>query len=262
MNSTKGGVSMTVVAVGPGDPQMLTRLGQETLRKADVVVGFKTVLDVVTPWLGHAEVRAMTYRDQEGVLEYAAGQARQGRRCVVCCWGDLNVSARELLERVRRRVDHVELVPGISSVQIACARTGISLEESLFITLHQRKAVSSGTPFPNEGWGDLDELVHYLQEGRRHIILLPRPFDLMPAAIASRLLEAGIPAQRSLTVYQRLTLKGEQEWHGSLRECAAIIEDFSDLTIMVFPRPASAISDQPFHQAGVKLNTEDKSEVN
>ena len=149
---------------------MLTLRGQEVLEAADVVAGFKTVLDVVSPWLGKAESCPMTYRDQEQVLEYAVGEARKGRSFVVCCWGDFNVSARELLARVRNRADIVELVPGISSVQVACARSGIFLEDSLFITLHKRQEIDD----------DLDELAHYLREDRRHIILLPRPFDLMP----------------------------------------------------------------------------------
>ena len=123
---------------------------------ADLVLGFQTVLNVVEPWLGNAEVRPMAYRDQEQVLEYAEGQVKQGKKCVVCCWGDLNVSARELLERVRRRADSVELVQGISSVQIAMSRTGISLEDSVFITLHKRADAA----------GELDELVHYINEGR------------------------------------------------------------------------------------------------
>ena len=218
---------MTVVAVGPGDPQMLTLKGQQAIADADLVVGFKTVLDVVTDWTSHAEVRPMSYRDQEEVLDYAQSQARQGRQCVVCCWGDLNVSAKELLERVRRRADQVELIPGISSIQIACARAGIFMEESLFITLHKRADTGS----------DLEELVHHLNEGLRNIILLPRPFDLMPPLIARNLLEAGIPPQRPVTVYQRLTLAGEQAWSGPLEECAASTDEYSDLSIMVFPRP-------------------------
>lgn len=228
MGGSKGGVALTVVAVGPGDPQLVTLRGQEALQQADVVVGFKTVLEVVQPWLSRAEVRAMSYRDQEQVLDYAAEQARQGRRCVVCCWGDLNVSARELLARVRRRADRLDLIPGVSSVQVACARAGISLEESLFITLHQRQDTTS----------DLGELVYYLKEGRRHVLLLPRPWDLMPAAIARRLLEEALPAERPVIIYQRLTLDGEQEWRGTLEECAALTTDFSDLSIMLFPGPS------------------------
>jgi cobalt-precorrin-7 (C5)-methyltransferase len=217
--------SMTVVAVGPGDPRFLTLRGQQALREADLVVGFKTVLDVVQQWTQDADVRPMSYRDQEEVLEEAAAQAAQGKRCVVCCWGDLNVSARELLERVRRRVDQVELIPGVSSVQIACARAGLSLEDVLFITLHKRA----------ESADDLAELVHYLKDNRRNIILLPRPWDLMPAGIAAKLLEQGVPGGRRMTVFQRLTLDDEQQWHGTLEDCAAISQEFSDLSILVFP---------------------------
>ena len=229
MNPDTANLAMTVVAVGPGDPGMLTLRGRAALESADLVVGFKTVLDVVAAACGQAEMRPMSYRDQEEVLEYAAAQAAQGRRCVVCCWGDLNVSAGELLARVYRRAGRVELIPGVSSVQIACARAGIPLEESLFITLHRREG---GAPA-------LAELERYLREGLRHIILLPRPFDLMPPAIAQGLRDAGLPPPRPVSVYQRLTLPGEKAWHGNLAECAALTEDFSDLSIMVFPRPAA-----------------------
>ncbi len=176
----------------------------------------------------------MSYRDQEDVLEYAVGEARKGRRLVVCCWGDLNVSARELLARVAKRVDGMELMPGVSSVQIACAREGISLEDAVFITLHQRRDIAE----------DLEELIHYLQEGRRHVVLLPRPWDLMPPAIASHLLEAGFPGDRPLHVHQRLTFEDEQSWRGTLRECAESSSEYSDLTILVLPKaPAGLESD-------------------
>jgi cobalt-precorrin-7 (C5)-methyltransferase len=229
MSSDNTGIAMTVVAVGPGDPRMLTMRGRQALEAADLVVGFKTVLDVVTEWCGGAEVRPMSYRDQEEVLEYAAGQAGQGKNCVVCCWGDLNVSAHELLARVYRRAETVELIPGVSSIQIACARAGIALEESLFITLHRRDGSEPA----------LAELERYLREGLRNIILLPRPFDLMPPGIASDLVAAGIPAVRPVTVYQRLTLEGEKAWSGTLQECADLSEEFSDLSIMVFLRSTS-----------------------
>jgi cobalt-precorrin-7 (C5)-methyltransferase len=231
MSTESGSAQVTVVAVGPGDFRMLTGRGKEVLEQADVVAGFKTVLDVVAPLLKNAELCPMSYRDQEDVLEYAVGEARKGRSCVVCCWGDLNVSARELLARVRKRAEIIELVPGISSIQVACARAGIFLEDSLFITLHKRQEIE----------GDLDELAYYLKEDRRHIILLPRPFDLMPPGIASHLVEMGIPEERPLIVFQRLTLEGEKRWEGTLRECADSKEEFSDLTIMLFPKRDSDI---------------------
>ena len=229
MTTADTGITMTVVAVGPGDPEFLTVKGREALASADLVVGFKTVLDVVSRHTGEAEVRPMAYRDQEAVLDYTLEQAQQGKSCVVCVWGDLNVSAKELLNRVRRRADTVELVPGVSSVQIACARAGISLEESLFITLHQRWDRGS----------ELGELVDTLRAGRRNVILLPRPFDFMPPAIAANAINDGADPEQPVSVFQRLTLPDEQRWHGTLAQCAQLPDEFSDLSIMVFPKPTN-----------------------
>lgn len=222
------GIKITVVGVGPGDPDLLTLQGQQVLAAADLVVGFQTVLKVVAGRTGDAEVRSMAYRDQEAVLDYAQEQARQGKSCVVCVWGDLNVSAKELLNRVRRRADAVALIPGVSSIQIACARAGISLEESLFLTLHQRWDRGS----------ELGELVDSLRQGRRNVILLPRPFDFMPPAIAAKAIADGADPAHPVTVFQRLTLPDEKRWDGTLAQCAQLPDDFSDLSIMVFPRPA------------------------
>jgi len=229
MTAAKDGTRVTIIGVGPGDNGFLTLKGKQALEEADLVAGFQTVLNVVLPFAKNAELCPMAYRDQEEVLDYAVGQVKEGKSLVVCAWGDLNVSAKELLDRVRRRVDHVDLVPGISSVQIAMSRTGISLEDVVFITLHRRDGKESA----------LEELVYYLKDGRRNIILLPSPYDLMPAGIAAGLIEKGVPGDHRMTVYQRLTHDDEQSWSGSVSECAAITTDFSDLSIMIFHRPIS-----------------------
>ena len=85
----------------------------------------------------------------------------------------------------------------------------------------------------------MEELVHYLNEGLRTIILLPRPYDLMPAAIAAGVIEEGVPGDREMTVLQRLTHDDEQSWSGTINDCAAITTEFSDLTILIFHRPSS-----------------------
>ncbi len=230
MTSGNDGTRVTIVGVGPGDNGFLTLKGKQAIEEADLVAGFETVLKVIRPFAKKAELCSMAYRNQEDVLDYAVGKVKEGKTLVVCAWGDLNVSAKELLERVKRRVDHVELVPGISSVQIALSRSGLSLEHVVFVTLHVRDGAGSA----------LEELVHYLKEERRNIILLPRPYDLMPAGIAAGVIQEGVSGDRPVTVYQRLTLDDEQSWSGSISECAAITTEFSDLSIMVFLTPASA----------------------
>ena len=223
---TSAGITMTVVGIGPGDPELVTVKGRQALAAADVVAGFKTVLEVVAGYAGDAELCPMAYRDQEAVLDYVQRQAQQGKTCVVCVWGDLNVSAKELVNRVRRRADTVALIPGVSSVQMACARVGIALEESLFLTLHQRWDRGS----------ELGELVDTLRLGRRNVILLPRPYDFMPPAIAASAIADGADPGQRVTVLQRLSLSDESRWEGTLAECAGLPDEFSDLSIMVFPR--------------------------
>ena len=228
MTSTNKGTRATIVAVGPGDNGFLTLKGKQAIEEADLVAGFETVLNVIRPFAAKAELCSMVYRNQEEVLDYAVGKViDEGKGLVVCAWGDLNVSAKELLDRVRRRVDHVDLVPGISSVQIAMSRTGISLEHTVFVTLHTRAGTEDA----------LDELIHYLKDARRNIILLPRPYDLMPAGISAGILSKGVAGDRQMTVFQRLTHDDEQRWDGTISECAAITSEFSDLSLMVFHKP-------------------------
>ena len=215
--------TITIVGVGPGDPELLTLKAQDVIRSADYVAGFETVLGSVRRWI-HGEAMPMRYRDQEDVLEKLATSAKAGKSCVVCAWGDLNFSSKELLDRVRRRAD-VELIPGISSVQVACARLGLTMETSMFITLHARDGHEEG----------LRELTEMLRARKRNLIVLPRPFDLMPATIASLLLEEGIAADTPLWTLQRLSLPGESVSEYTLESLAQEDAEFSDLTILAFP---------------------------
>ena len=215
--------TITIVGIGPGDPDLLTLKARDAIRDADYVAGFETVLGPVRHWI-RGEALPMRYRDQEDVLDRLAMYAESGKRCVVCAWGDLNFSAKELLDRVRRRAD-VEFIPGISSVQLACARLGLAMETSLFITLHARDGHEEG----------LAELSDALNRRVRNLIVLPRPFDLMPAAIATHLLEQRIAPDTQLYALQRLSLPGETISEYTLSSLAAEEAEFSDLTILTFP---------------------------
>lgn len=214
---------ITIVGVGPGDPDLLTLKAREVIRSADYVAGFETVLGPVRRWIA-GEAMPMRYRDQENVLERLAAHAQAGKNCVVCAWGDLNFSSKELLDRVRRRAE-VELIPGISSVQVACARLGLTMETSMFITLHARDGHEEG----------LRELVENLKRPSRNLIVLPRPFDLMPNTIAALLLEEGIPAETPLWALQRLSFTDETISEYTLTSLAGEDAEFSDLTILAFP---------------------------
>lgn len=225
--------TITIVGVGPGDPDLLTLKARDAIRNADYVAGFETVLGPVRRWIC-GEALPMRYRNQEDVLEQLAIYAEADKRCVVCAWGDLNFSAKELLDRVRRCAD-VELIPGISSVQMACARLGMTIETSMFITLHAREGHEEG----------VRELIAMLKNRQRNLVVLPRPFDLMPADIAGLLLEEGIPPKTPLYTLERLSLPGERIREYDISLLAAEKFEFSDLTILVFPRKTAGERRKP-----------------
>jgi cobalt-precorrin-7 (C5)-methyltransferase len=213
-----------VVGIGPGDPDLLTLKAREAIQDANVVAAFESVLAPIRRWV-RGEVRPMRYADQEEVLDELALLVGQSKRCVVCVWGDVSFSARELVDRVRTRVDHVELIPGISSVQVARARMGLAMEQSVFVTLHAR-----------DGYQDaLQEAAETLLKGKRNVILLPKPWDLMPAAIAETLIQQGLEAPIEVHVLERLSLPDERITRFDLASLAASDMDFSDLSIVVFP---------------------------
>ncbi|GAC1406036.1 MAG: cobalt-precorrin-7 (C(5))-methyltransferase [Chloroflexota bacterium] len=212
--------------IGPGDPRLVTIAAREAIAAAAVVSGFATAVAVVRPWITGV-VMPMSYRDQEEVLARVAAEAHAGRRCVVCVYCGLNVSASELLTRVRRHCGEVALLPGISSVQVALARAGLALEQTLFVTLHARGEVETHRR----------ELAEAMRARARHVIALPTPYDFMPRDIARYLLAEGIEPARSVSVYQRLTLPEESALHTTLGALAEEATVFSDLSILVFPLP-------------------------
>jgi cobalt-precorrin-7 (C5)-methyltransferase len=214
---------VTVMGIGPGDPEFITVKAKNILADADVVAGFTTVMSVVSQYVVKGNILNLTYRNQEELLTELSQYAEEGKKCVLCAWGDINFSASELIDRIRNKVSELQLIPCVSSVQIAATRSRLRMEESIFITMHKRL----------EEGEDLDELKHYLKEGKRNLIIIPRPFDLMPQAIAQGLIHTDNLAQKMTTVYQKLSLPDEMKWEGTLKELSEHETEFSDLSIIV-----------------------------
>jgi precorrin-6y C5,15-methyltransferase (decarboxylating) CbiE subunit len=211
-----------LVGVGPGDPDYVTvRVAHEVVA-ADVVAGFATVLAVVDHFIKGQRI-VLTYRNQEEQLAEVAQAHAEGKRCVVCCYGDLNFSAQELIARVERHCGVTERIPGISSVQVASARSALAMEETLFFTLHARAGIEEAK----------QEIIAAAAVGKRHLIILPLPWSFMPPQIAQMLIAGGIAGDRPVTVHQRLTLPDESSLHTTLQQLAAWQGEFSDLSIVV-----------------------------
>jgi cobalt-precorrin-7 (C5)-methyltransferase len=208
------------VGVGPGDLGFLTRKGQKLIEEADVIAGFTAVADLVRTLVKpSARVITMGYKDQVERLKEVADLHRAGSSCVVVFMGDPHFSGFQFLDRVEQACEHqVEAIPGISSAQILASRCRVCFDETTFITFHRRGDI---IPFQTH-------LVHVLKDNRNAIVI-PRPWDFMPAAVATYLTENGASPYHPTEVWEHLT-QSEAAWKGMLGECRS---DFSDMSIML-----------------------------
>jgi cobalt-precorrin-7 (C5)-methyltransferase len=219
------------IGVGPGDLGFLTRRGQLLIEQADVVAGFTAVVNLIRSLVNpNARVITMGYKDQVERLDEVARLHWGGDNCVVVFMGDLHFSGFQLLERVERACQHqVDTISGISSAQILASRCRVCFDETTFLTFHRRGDI---TPFQKH-------LVHVLEDNRNAIVI-PRPWDFMPAAVAQFLLAKGISPDHPAEVWENLT-RSEAAWKGLLGDCSL---DFSDMSIMLI-RARFPVTSQP-----------------
>ncbi|WP_135663094.1 cobalt-precorrin-7 (C(5))-methyltransferase [Halorhabdus rudnickae] len=219
------------VGIGPGNPDFLTRRARDAIARADVIVGFSTVVDFVAK-LTDAELLRCGYADEAEALSTFGDRVANGATGVAVLMGDPNHSGYQFLGKVERAVDRpVRVLPGISSVQIAASRARTPLEETCFVTLHKSGPIES----------DLDRLREAV--GQRHLLVLPRPFDMMPGDIAAELLAAGASPDLETLVLEELTLEDETISRQSLATLAEQAggsgrdeTPFSDLSVLAVRR--------------------------
>ena len=224
------------VGIGPGNPDYLTRRGAAAIREADVVVGFRTVVEFVS---GETDADLLTcgYRNEAETLETFAERVAAGDRGVAVLMGDPNHSGYQFLGKVERAVDApVRVIPGISSLQIAASRARTPMEDAEFVTLHKSGDLDA----------DLDRLV--AAAGDRHVLVLPRPFDWMPGDIAELLVDAGADPALDAVVYEHLTHDDERATPTTLGDLRASAggegeesTPYSDLSVLVV-RAATSVS--------------------
>lgn len=126
---------ITVVGVGPGNLEYLVPAALKAIENADILVGGQRLLDMF-PQPAEREKFIISNNLHE-VVRFIR-KRRENQRVVVLTSGD--PSFYGILAHLRRHFKAAELrvLPGISSVQLACARLATPWHDAMLISCHGR----------------------------------------------------------------------------------------------------------------------------
>ena len=225
------------VGVGPGSKNYVTETVRKTVEKADVVVGYKYTLEAISDLIKDKKIHVITMADQEQTYQNVKKELGDGNLDVPFT-GDVNFSESEVVDRLIEIFGDVELIPGISSIQVAASKARVPLDKSKVITMHVTTSIE-------EKKLDLQKAVIDGQS----VILIPRPWPndpqkhFMPSEVAFYLKKNGFDTPKIPTfVFESLTNGKERTFSGFVSELEG--KEFSDLSVMVISqtKPESYIN--------------------
>jgi len=215
------------VGVGPGSPRYITDVVKEVILYSDIIVGYKYTLKTIERLLANKKVYEITMQDQEQVYQEIV-KTLGDKTLVIPFTGDVNFSESEVVDRLIEIFGNVQIIPGISSIQVAASKARVPLDKSKIITLHITTSIDEKKI----------ELQKALLDGHS-VVLVPRPWPkdpskhFMQSEIAFYLKDHGFDTSKiKVHVFEFLTTEKETSFVGVVKDLEG--KQFSDLSVMVF----------------------------
>ena len=220
-----------LIGVGPGSSKYLTDLAKDVIRKSKYLIGYKYTLSIVRDLIipHFHQVYEVTMKDQDDTYKQVFKKMKENEFCTIPFTGDVNFSESEVVDRLLEIFgnDNVELMPGISSIQVAAAKAKIPLDKSTVISFHVTESIENKKR----------ELVKAIEE-MKSVILVPRPWNnnaeknFMQSEIALFLKKEGVDTSSLIVwVFEFLTTAEEKLFKGRLSELEG--RNFSPMSVMV-----------------------------
>jgi precorrin-6y C5,15-methyltransferase (decarboxylating) CbiE subunit len=222
-----------VIGVGPGSKKYLTDFSKEIIKQSHFIIGYKYTLNTIDHLLDRSfnQVFEITMKNQEEIyLNVYNNLMKENDICTVPFTGDVNFSESEVVDRLLYLFgdENVYIIPGISSIQVAAAKSRVPLDKSSIMTFHVT--------------GDIEEkkieLVKSIVD-KKSVILVPRPWpsdpskNFMPSEISLFIKEKGLDTSKiDVWVFENLT-NDEKETTFTGKMSSLENKDFSDLSVMV-----------------------------
>jgi len=221
-----------VIGVGPGSPKYLTDAAKDAIHKSRYVAGYRYALLIIEGVIDRSmqKISEVTMKNQEDVYQDIYTGMKDNDCCTVPFTGDVNFSESEVVDRLLELFgdDNVEIIPGISSIQIAAAKSRVPLDKAYIVTFHVT--------------GDIEqkkmELVKAVID-KKSVILLPRPWprdplrNFMQSDIAIFLKKNGIDTSNLKSwVFEHLTKENKETvFKGKVSDLEG--REFSEISVMV-----------------------------
>jgi cobalt-precorrin-7 (C5)-methyltransferase len=199
-----------IIGVGPGASDLLSDRARDRIARSRVILGWDLDLLPAQHLLAGKEVHLQDVRNYQQLAKEVADNFRHTDAAVaILRIGDPCISSglKGLLELFAGY--EIEIVPGISSVQMAASLARIKIDEAVVVTFHES--------------GDINERKRFMHDALsrgRHLLMLSGE-ELRPDAAARYLVERGIDECLQVLVCEKLTLPDQSVvWTtlGSLRQ--------------------------------------------
>ena len=204
-----------IIGIGPGSEEYLTLKAVDCVKNCDYTVGSTRTIDL---FRDVKNTIAFNVKDLVDKLEEGVELAISGNSVAILSTGDpgfsgvLNTVLRISKEKSFPK-ENIEVIPGISSLQLAAARNHIQWDSANVMTFHGRE--------------NIEDILEVINNGKITIALPSRKVKDM----AQFLLDNGVNENRQVTVCERLSYPDEKIVSTSLKNIAT--SEFTYMCIMI-----------------------------
>ena len=204
-----------IIGIGPGSEEYLTKKAVDTVKLSDYTVGSTRAIDLFGDIDGKI---AFNVKDLVDKLREGVKLACEGSTVSILSTGDPGFSG--VLNTVLRLSgeenfpkDNIEVIPGISSLQLAAAKNHIQWDDANIMTFHGRE--------------NIEDILEVINNGKTTIALPSRKVKDM----AQFLLDNGVGSDREVAVCERLSYSDEKVVKSTLGEIAE--SEFTYMCILI-----------------------------
>ena len=204
-----------IVGIGPGASEYLTKKAIDTVKTSDYTVGSTRAIELFDDVQNKIDFNVKNLLDK---IEEGVQLACDGNTISILSTGDLRFSAViNTVLRISKEKnfpkENIEVVPGISSLQLAAAKCHIQWDSANVMTFHGRE--------------NIEDILPIINNGKTTIALPSRKVKDM----AQFLIDNGVDEDRKVVVCERLSYPDENIVESTLKQIAQ--SEFTYMCIMV-----------------------------